>query len=79
MDTSNLSQAGAIALSKTNTSEGGSNTWDSEEEPCLGLEGSDLSDYIRDRVECDAADDYLASSDPTTQTSSSYASSSVAS
>ncbi|KAF3341597.1 hypothetical protein FCM35_KLT00235 [Carex littledalei] len=60
-------QAGNIIIpSGTDTSEAEDDTWDSEEEPCLGLEGPDLSDLLRDR-----AATFFHSSDITTHTSSS--------
>lgn len=73
MDVENLSQAGNfIILSETDTSEEASSTWNSEEDPCLGLEGSDLSDYLQDRAIIDAIDAvYLMSPDPSSQFSSS--------
>lgn len=56
MDLNNLPQADVIILSETDTSMEESSSWDSEEDPCLGLVGSDLSEYLRDRADCDAAD-----------------------
>ena len=56
MDVTFLSQTGAITLSEIDISEEESNTWDSEEDPGLGLEGSDLSEYLRDRADYDAID-----------------------
>ena len=79
MDISSLSQIGVITLSETDTSEEESNTWDFEEDPCLGLEGSDLSDYLRDRAEFDALDAaFLSSANPPGQPSPSYTGSSAA-
>ncbi|KAF3327951.1 hypothetical protein FCM35_KLT06557 [Carex littledalei] len=62
-----------IILSETDTSKVESDTWDSKEDPCLGLEGSDISDFLRDRAKYDAA--FFHSSDPTTHASSSSAAS----
>ena len=62
MDLNNLPQADVIILSETDTSMEESSSWDSEEDPCLGLEGSDLSEYLRDRADYDEADAALLNS-----------------
>lgn len=79
MDVTYLHQAGPIIIySGTDTSMGDTSSWDSEDDPCLGLEGSDLSDYLRHRADLDAIDAaYTQSTAPTLFASSSHASSSV--
>lgn len=76
MDVTHLYQAGSIIiLSETDTSTEDNNSWNSEEDPYLGLEGSDLLDYLRDREELDAIDAaYLQSSNPTASSSNASAS-----
>ena len=56
MDVHLLSQAEVITLSETVISREAGSSWDSEGDPCLGLEGSDLDEYLRDRADCDALD-----------------------
>ena len=52
MDTTYLNQAGLlIILSDTSTQERGSSMGDSDEDVFIGLEGSALSNYLRDRTE----------------------------
>ena len=83
MDVSLLDQVGNTTTpSETDTSQEDSSFWDSEEDLIHGLEGSDLSEYIRDRADMDAIDSAFFHSsglpDPsTTQTSSSFESSSA--
>lgn len=78
IDVTNLSQADNII---TNIMKEESNTWNSEEEQCHGLEGSYLSEYLRDHGEMDASLlPLLPYFDPTTiTTGSSYDSNSAAS
>lgn len=79
MDVTHLYQVGQIiTLLETDTSMGDTSSWDSEEDPCLGLEGSNLSDYLREKAELDAIDAaYMQTNAPISITSSSHASSSV--
>ena len=75
MDVTTLTQAGPHTTPLvTDTSSEEGNSWDSEEDPYRGLEGSDLSDYLRDRAEFEAMDGVgviMISSDPSHSSSSS--------
>lgn len=79
MDVSLLTQAGPIIISlETDAYSEETNSWDSEEEPCRGLEGLDLSDYLLDRAEYDALDAVITVSSDPTESSSSFADCSAA-
>ena len=57
MDVTQLSQASPLIIfSEIDTSQGETFSWNSKKESFLGLERSDLSDYLRDRAEFDAVD-----------------------
>lgn len=76
MDITYLNQAGPlIILSDVNTQDR-DNQSGSDVDPCLGLEGSDLSDCLRDRAEIGAIDALLVNS-PNEDSSSSVASANV--
>jgi hypothetical protein len=63
-----LSQTGPfIIFSETDTSQEEGSIWDSEDKSFLGLERSNLSDYLRDKAEYDAVDAaFFAAQNPTT-------------
>lgn len=79
MDVTYLNQAGnIIILSDTDTQERASSQWDSDEDSCLGIESSDLSEYLRDCAEIDALNAaYLVTDPSTNDTGSSFASTSA--
>ena len=74
MNTSFLTQAGLpTTLLVTDTSSEEDSSWDSEKDPCRGLEGSDLSEYLWDRIDLEAMGHavIMISSDPSHSSSSS--------